>query len=286
MSETARPSAQHPRPTRSALATATGLPRNRGVTFPRVLQAEWCKAWTLTSTRWGVLAAILANGAVALYMAYNARYATQAPAPRTSDLLTLGLVASQLPIITIGVMITATEYSSGGVRSTFLAAPRRGLVLAAQALTSGIAAALTAATTLCLTLLALQVFKHDLAPGFDPLAPETSRMLGGFVLYALTAAVLGASLGSLSRSTTTGLVSALGIVFLLPQAIELLGSPRLIAVLPGWAGALVAKSDVAAAAAVDQIGAALAPWQGYGVLATWTLAALLTALVRLNRTPL
>lgn len=203
-----------------------------------------------------------------------------------SDLLTLGLIATQLPVIAAGVMVSASEYSAGGVRSTFLAAPRRVHVLAAQAVVASMTAALSAVTALGVTFLVLQPFRSDLSPVFEPLAPETVRMLAGFTLYLLTAALLSAALGSLTRSTTAGLVTALGVMFLLQQALPLVGGSRLLAALPGWAGILVAKSDVAASAGAAQVDVPLTPWQGYAILAAWALILLICALVRLRRSPL
>lgn len=262
------------------------MPTRPGVTLPRVVGAEWGKAVSLASTRWGVVAAVVANAAVACTVAYNARYALHAEPPSLLDLLTLGAVATQLPVLAVGVLVSASDHPSGGARSTFLAVPRRLPVLVAQALTVGLLAALTAFAVLGTTFLAVLPFGGDLVLTLDLSDHETTRVLSGFVLHLVTSAVLGTALGTLARSPAAGLVAAVGLVFLLDEVVAVLGSSRLLAALPGWAGRLVLDSDADAARTVAEAGVHLTPWQGYAVLAAWTAGLLCVAAIRLRRSDL
>lgn len=259
------------------------MPARPGVTLPRVVRAEWGKAAALPSTRWAVVAAVVVNAGLACFVAYNARYALDAQPPGLLDLLTLGAVATQLPVLAAGVLVSAAEYPSGGARSTFLAVPRRLPVLGAQALAVAALAALTAVAVLGITFLAVLPFGGELVLTLDLSDSGTTRVLGGFVLYLVTSAVLGTALGTLARSPAAGLVTAVGLVFLLERAVTVLGSPRLLAVLPGWAGRLVLESDADAALTAARAGLSLTPWQGYAVLAAWAAALLCVAALQLRR---
>ncbi|XNQ43229.1 hypothetical protein AA0Y32_13830 [Georgenia phoenicis] len=273
MSERAAPAVILPGP--------VGLPARPGVTFPRVLRAELGKAVTLASTRWGVVAAVGVHAAIAGFVAYNARYAVDAAPPSLLDLLTLGLAATQLAVLVLGVLVAAAEYPSGAARTTFLAVPRRLPVLAAQAVATVLLGALTAVAALGVTLLAVLPFRADLA--LDLSDPQAPRMLGGFLLYLVAVALLGLALGTLARTPAAGLVAGVGLVFLLEQLAQLVGPPWLVAVLPGWAGRLVAASDAGAAAQAAEAGVTLTPWGGLGIMAAWVLALLAAAAVRLRR---
>lgn len=268
---------------RTGLPVPVGLPARPGVTPPRVLRAELGKAVSLPSSRWGVVVAVVVNATIACFVAYNARYDVEAVPPSLVGLLTLGLVATQLPVLALGVLVSATEYPTGAARSTFLAVPRRLPVLAAQGLIVAGLAALTAVVALVVTFLAVLPLRGELALALDPSDPEATRMLGGFVLYLVGSALLGTALGTLARAPAAGLVAGMGLVFLLEQVVVLLGDPWLLAALPGWAGRLAVASDAGAAQSAAQAGVSITPWLGLGVMALWVAALLVAAAVRLRR---
>lgn len=268
---------------RTGLPVPVGLPPRPGVRWPRVLRAEWGKTVSLPPARWGVVVAVVVNAVIAAFVAYNSRYNVEAVPPSLVELLTLGLVATQFPVLALGVLIGATEYPTGASRSTFLAVPRRVPVLAAQGLTVAAAAALTAVAALGVTFLAILPLRGELVLALDPSDPEATRMLGGFVLYLVGSALLGTALGTLARGPAAGLVAGVVLVFLLEQIVVLLGASWLVAALPGWAGRLAVASDAGAAQNAAQAGVGITPWLGLGVMAVWVVVLFLVAAVRLRR---
>ncbi|GAA4430566.1 hypothetical protein GCM10023169_34110 [Georgenia halophila] len=271
------------RTVRTTLAAPVGLPGRRGVTFARVLSAEWGKTASLSSTWCSVLAAVVVNAAVACFVAYDAGYDLSAEPPGLLHLLTMALVATQLPVIYVGVLVSSSEYFTGSIRATLLAVPRRLQVIAAKTITVGVVAALSGIAALTVTYLAVLPFRHRVDLTLDFSDGETTRVLGGFVLYLVAVALLCTGVGTLARRPAAGLVVAVGLLFLLEQALTMIGSTAALAVLPGWAGRLVATPDVGVAATVAPLGTGLTPWQGYGVLLGWTALALTAAAVRLHR---
>ena len=109
--------------------------------FRSVAQMEWQKLRTVRST-WFIVA-IFAAGMIGLAMlaASHENYAQMSTAGRASFDPTydafLGLVLGQLLLGVLGVLGITTEFSSGMIRATFAAAPRRPLVLAAKAAVLG-----------------------------------------------------------------------------------------------------------------------------------------------------
>ncbi len=109
--------------------------------FRTVAQMEWRKLRTVRST-WYIVA-VFAAGMIGLAMlaASHENYAQMSAAGRASFDPTydafLGLVLGQLLLGVLGVLAITTEFSSGMIRATFAAAPRRPLVLAAKAAVLG-----------------------------------------------------------------------------------------------------------------------------------------------------
>ena len=112
-----------------------------GYGFRAVAQMEWQKLRTVRST-WYLLAVFAAGLiGVAMLALSHENYAQMPAADRasfdpTSDGL-LGLVLGQLLLGSLGVIAITTEFSSGMIRATFAASPRRPLVLAAKAAVLG-----------------------------------------------------------------------------------------------------------------------------------------------------
>ena len=107
------------------------------VTGGRVLRSEWAKLWSLRST-WITLALgfvfLVAFGLIAAAQ-FKSRYDSgrhMDPDFATSTALSLSLFGTnfaQLALGVLGVLVTAGEYSTGMIRSTLAAVPRRLPVL-------------------------------------------------------------------------------------------------------------------------------------------------------------
>ena len=109
--------------------------------FRAVARMEWQKLRTVRSTWYIVAAFAVAMIGLAMVTASHENYAQMSAADRASFDPTydafLGLVVGQLLLGALGVLAITTEFSSGMIRATFAAAPRRPLVLAAKAAVLG-----------------------------------------------------------------------------------------------------------------------------------------------------
>ena len=112
-----------------------------GYGFRTVARMEWRKLRTVRST-WYIVAVFAASmiGLAMLALSHE-NYAQMSAAGRASFDPThdcfIGLVLGQLLLGALGVLAITTEFSSGMIRATFAAAPRRPLVLAAKAAVLG-----------------------------------------------------------------------------------------------------------------------------------------------------
>ena len=122
-------------------AAAPAIPRLdfRGrVTQLRVIVSEWTKLHSLRSTRWSLLVAVvLTIGLPAIFAAVtSSHWGHMAPRERADrhplDIALAGVNLSQLAIGVLGVLVITGEYSTGMIRASFTAVPKRVPVLWAK----------------------------------------------------------------------------------------------------------------------------------------------------------
>ena len=116
----------------------------------------------------------------------------------------------QAVVAILAVLVIGNEYSSGTIRVTLTAVPRRSRVLAAKAVVFAAVVAVTAAVAVagCLVVDRLQLPAHDLV----------LRPAAGSVLYLVLISLL--SLGT--ATTVRNPAAAIGIVLTLQYAVPIL----------------------------------------------------------------
>src|SRR5580704_11119008 len=121
----------------SAVTHAAARPAAAGhYRFQHVARMEWIKLRSLRSTWWTL--AITVGGAVAMAVVIGANTRNRA-GDLTNNALA-GVVPGLLLTGVLGVLTMTGEYTSGMIRATLAAVPRRPLVLAAKAAVFGVVA--------------------------------------------------------------------------------------------------------------------------------------------------
>jgi ABC-type transport system involved in multi-copper enzyme maturation permease subunit len=253
------------------------------VTFPRVIRSEWVKLRTLRSTYITLaVTLVLFIGISALVCGVRAAHW---PPRDPHDALTfnpvftslIGVQFAQLSVGVLGVLMFSGEYSTGMIRATLTAVPKRLPVLGAKLLVfSAVIAVISLVSSFAAffagqSLLSAKHIQTTLS------APGVTREVIGAALYVVVVAVLAVALGAILRSTAGGISCLVGLFFVLPPIMDVLPtswSNTIGPYLPQAAGqALWARPD----------GAHLAPWAGFGVFCAWAAAAVLLAAVALLR---
>lgn len=269
-----------------APARATTRTGAQPVTFARTVAAEWIKLRSLRSTSWSLLAYVVIMVGIPLLMAIaTAAFDGAEPGPMPT-LLSAGTALGQLVVVVLGVLAVTGEYSTGLVRATFAAVPRRLPVLAAKAVVLAVVVAVSTVVAQGLTFLVTLPFHSRVTLPMDLGDAETIRLLVGPALYMAAVALLGLGVGALMRHTAGAITTVVGlllvvesVIVVFPQrAVQVISS-----LLPSTAGSRV-HYDSEMLAMMDELtnGVALTPWQGYGVLLAW-VAVLLTAAAVLLR---
>lgn len=199
------------------------------VTLARVVVSEWTKLRTLRSTLWSLLVAtVLTIGFPCLFAAVtSSNWGQMSPGERAShgpvDFALVGVNVSQLAIGVLGVLVITGEYSTGMIRATTTAVPRRLPVLWAKA-------AVYAAVTFLLMLSAVLVAffasqailsNHDILQiSFSD--PGVARSLIGGAVYLAILGVFTLGIGAIVRNTAGGIATFAGIMFVIPPLLNVL----------------------------------------------------------------
>jgi hypothetical protein len=252
------------------------------VTQARVIHAEWIKMRSLRSTTLTLLAAVVAEIALAWIVgaATNSHWDRMSLIERLRfnavDRSLAGVHLAQLAIGVLGVLMISGEYATGMIRATLAAVPRRLPVLWAKA---GLYAAVTFVLMLGSAVVAFVVGQHFLAShGTDFSAPHAWRAIVGTAVYLTVVGLLGVSLGFIIRSTAGGIATLFGLLLVLPGIGLLLPSDwqaHTVPYLPSNAGESVFS-------ALPDPGA-LSPGTGLLVLGIWVVVGLVAAAVALKR---
>ncbi|MFB7935156.1 ABC transporter permease [Streptomyces sp. NPDC056039] len=199
--------------------TTTAL--HHRVTPARVLRSEWHKLWTLRST-WVTLAvtsALTAAMGAGLGAAYDGGGEGEMD---TVLFVLLGTQFAQINLGVLGILATAGEYSTGQIRATMTAVPRRLPVLWSKA---AVLAAIAFPLTLATNLLTFPLAQSFLS-GTDQSAtlgdPGVLRALTGNAAGLTLLAVLALAIGALLRSVPMAIGAFTGLVMILPEILAML----------------------------------------------------------------
>ena len=239
----------------------------------RVLALEWTKLRSVRSTAWSLALAILFVIGIAGIASYvQIHHFKTAAALRANvhplEISLAGVQLGQLAIGVLGVLLITGEYSTGMIRSTMAAVPKRLPVLWAKAIVYAlVTGVLMIPSTVAGFFLAQAVLStRGASIGFG--VHGVARAVTGAGLYLVVVALFGLGLGAIVRNTAGGIATFAGIMFVLPP---------LLNVLPAsWNRAASPYLPLQAGEAVMQIypGNQLAPWTGFGVFCAYAAVSL------------
>jgi ABC-2 type transport system permease protein len=249
------------------------------VTLPRVVASEWLKFRTLRSTLLVLAAAVLAMVVFGAIIGHNTRHvAGLDPEDVVASGPLQGYYLGQLLIGALGVLVVSGEYSSGMIRATLAAVPRRLPVLVGKVVVFTVVVGLAMVVASVAGFLVAQAFLSGYRPTYSLSDPDVLRVVVGTGVYLTLIGLLGGGIGWLVRSTPGSLVALLGLILVLPVMLLLFHgawAQHASACLPTGAGASFSTSLRAPGA--------LAPWPGLAVMVAWVVVTYVLAAVMLRR---
>jgi ABC-2 type transport system permease protein len=251
-----------------------------------VVHAEWTKLRTLPGTGWLLLAAA-ALTAVVSAIAANAVTCPAGTCQLDPARVSLtGIDLGQVIVAIVAVTVVSAEYSTGMIRLTLAATPRRGQVLTAKAAVAGTVTLAAGAVAVLASVLVghLLLARHGITPahGYEPLSLASGpalRAAAGSVLYLELIALLSVGVATAVRDSAVAIGVVLALLFLFPIISGAVTSPA-------WHRHLDQFSPMTAGlyiqATTNLRSLPLTPWQGLGVLAAWAAGAMLAGALLLR----
>lgn len=276
--------------------TASGRPGDSlstgpGPSFLRVLNSEVIKFRTLLSTLILLGATILVIVGVGVLAAWGIGQALQASGnnPQRSAALaaqgdiaasapSAGISFAQLILGSLAVLIISSEFTTGMARSTFTAVPKRIPAFVAKLLVVVASAFLVTALSLYLAgLLAVPIldqYGHTL----DVSSEHYYRTLLINSAYVAAVAAIGMALGALIRNSAGGIMTLVGIFFVLPIALQIIQGDFVKELRK-----FIPSNTLAPLTAAEHVADTLEAWQAALVLGAWVVIPLVLAGILLKR---
>ena len=263
-----------------------GAGRTARLRIGRLLLAESTKLRSVRSTMWSLLLlCVLTLGFTALFTALTVSQwdktdpsqRAQTAADPVSLILGAGFQLSQLTVCVLGVLVMAGEYSTGAIRASLLAVPKRTPMLLAKSVVFALLIFVVGEVVAFSSFFLGASILHAKAP----VAIGDSGVLRAVIGAGLYLSVLGLfalAIGALVRHTAPAVTGVIGFVLVLAPLAQLLpGSlgKHVHAYLPSEAGRLITSAHRAS-------GDLLSPWQGFAVFCLWTATLLGVAAWLLN----
>ena len=257
------------------VSDARPLPARRRGAFAGLLLAEWTKIRSVRSTVWTLLLFVvltvgLTTGVTALVVnSWGKRGSGGGEAAIIADpvgfILGAGIGLGQLTICVLGVLVITTEYSTGVIRASLLAVPRRIPMLIAKLVVFGALLIVLAEIVAFGSFFLGSLLLHSKVP-VSLSDPGVARAVVGAGIYLTVLGLFALGIGALIRHTAGGIATVIGAVLVVPLITGFLPGSwghHINGYLPEQAGSMIYQAHQSA----NQV---LTPWQGFGVFCVWT----------------
>lgn len=240
----------------------------------QVVRSEWTKIRSVASTAWTLSLAVVVTLALGVLISALSRRESGSMDPRARlsfdpTLVSFaGMTLGQLAMIVFGVLVVSTEYSTGMIRTSLAAVPRRGVFLASKV---AVATALALVVGMATSFAAFFLGQAMLGPlGTSLGEPGVLRAVVGGGLYMTLIAVFSMGIATMLRSPLLSLGILMPFFFLISNILGNVSATKKVGrFLPDQAGSRI--MEVVPRAADDT---PYGPWGGLGIMVLWVVAAL------------
>jgi ABC-2 type transport system permease protein len=247
-----------------------------------VLSFEWTKLRSIRSNAWTLLAAAIVTIGSTAIVAQAIGAAPGLPPTGVVTPLTASFLGyaeyGVIPVSILAVLSFTSEYSTGLIRTTFTAVPRRLGVLAAKAAVTGSIALVVGEVLAFTTFFLAQAIMAGHHRGVALSSPGALRAVLAAGLLLAVCTLTGVGIGAVIRRTPGGIAATIAVIFLLALLCLALPHPWNTRIgrftLPFAAFQLVTQHPLPSL---------FSPGPSLLILLAWPAAALLAAAVSLTR---
>jgi hypothetical protein len=273
-------------PTVSSGPTGTPGPApaaRRPYSYGDALRSEWTKFRSVRSTYWTYLvAAVLGIGLAAMICAISASHYSTDPTLRfdwnPTDRSIRSLELAQLAFAVLGVLVVTAEYSTGMIRTSLAAVPRRVRMMTAKLVVFAVASVVIGEIIAFVSFLIGQLLIEGQAPSASLHDHLVLRVVIGSGLYLTLIGIMGGAFAVILRHAAAGIAVAVAMLFILPGvafALPTSWSQPIEEYWPTNAGQEVTMMHHGAHH--------LAAWTGFGEMALFVAVVLAVGLFLLER---
>jgi ABC-2 type transport system permease protein len=257
----------------------------RDLTFWRIVRSEWIKLRSLRSTFWSYAIVVIMSIGMAALGSLSPGFSGPGPIPAEQQTQIVvqstmfGVYFGQLVVAVLGVLVISGEYSTGMIRSTLTAVPKRLPALWAKAVVLFTATLIVGLmSTFGAILVALPFLESKGITASLTNSHVFLPALYGAVYLALVS-IFALGMGAILRNSAGGIAAVLGILLLLST---------LWSLIPGdWARDatpyLLSNAGTNFFTAGEMSGGPLEPWQSLLVILVWIAVSLAGAALLLKR---
>jgi ABC-2 type transport system permease protein len=249
----------------------------------QVIRSEWTKIRSVASTVWTL--SLTAVVTIALGMLVSALTRHEFDNMREQDRLSFdptyisfaGMGLGQLAMIVFGVLVVTNEYSTGMIRTSLAAVPRRGAFLASKV---AVATALALVVGMITSFAAFFLGQALLGSLSTSIGEEgVLRAVIGGGLYMALIAMFSMGIAVMLRSPMLSLGILMPFFFLISNILGVVPATKKFGqFLPDQAGSRIMQ-------VVSPVGddTPYGPWGGLGIMALWVIAALVGGYLLLRK---
>ncbi len=249
----------------------------------QIIRSEWTKIRSVASTVWTLSLAVVVTIALGMLISILSRneFDTMSERDRLSFDPTFisfaGMSLGQLAMIVFGVLVVSNEYSTGMIRTSLAAVPRRGTFLFSKiAVATGLALVVGMATSFVAFFLGQAMLGEHRAQIGDP---GVLRAVIGGGLYMTLIAMFSMGVAAMLRSPMLSLGILMPFFFLVSNILGNVSATEKIGrYLPDQAGSKIMQ----VVTPVDDA-TPYGPWGGLGIMVLWVIAALAGGYVTLRK---
>ncbi|MEU7132729.1 ABC transporter permease subunit [Streptomyces sp. NPDC046261] len=246
------------------------------------MRFEWTKIRTLRSTLWSLAVYFLISVTFAYLAGHFLRGSYKdMSAENKADFDAVaagfhGLKLGMVVLVVFGVLAVSSEYSTGTIRSSLTAVPRRGVFYGAKLLTGAATALVTSVVVVGVSFFATQMAMGG--PQSVSLSDDgVLRALAGGVLYTTLICVFSMGLASVLRSSALTIGILVPLFFMVSAILNSIpGVQKAAQFLPDVAGGLILQSG-------RPEGTVLTAWTGMAVLVAWTALSVTAGYLAMRR---
>ena len=269
----------------TANAASNVFPRRTGVhiqgrqTILRSVRAEWIKLWTLRST-WitsfiAIALTVLFGAGLAAAFGQSEQYQDTA-----KESITAGLNFGQIVVAVLGALIITGEYSSGQIRSSLAAVPKRGRLLLSKAVVLAVVSFILGSVSVFLSWAISKPFLGEHAGSLTDAHYAGYIWGSGLVFAGIALMTLG--IGFLLRSTAGAITVVVSLLFVILLPLQLAAGQwnwvnKIIECLPISVSSAVSNPLPEAAQSSAEGAQFLTHGQAIAVFAAWALVPLIAA---------